>query len=60
MPIAEFSTPYRERPIGSVSKLHTYRDGWRILRTIVTLIKQEKPLQFFSVVSGVLVWYLPH
>ena len=54
MPIAEVPTPYRERPVGSVSKLRTYRDGWRILRTIMTLIKQEKPLQFFSVVSAVL------
>jgi hypothetical protein len=51
MPIAELPTPYRERPAGSVSKLRTYRDGWRILRTIVTLVKQEKPLQFFSIMS---------
>ncbi len=54
MPIAEVPTPYRERPVGSVSKLRTYRDGWRILRTIMTLIKQEKPLQFFAVVSAAL------
>jgi glycosyltransferase involved in cell wall biosynthesis len=54
MPIAEVPTPYRERPVGSVSKLRTYRDGWRILRTIFTLIKQEKPLQFFAVVSAAL------
>jgi hypothetical protein len=55
MPIAEIPTTYRERPAGSTSKLRTYRDGWRILRTIVTLIKQEKPLQFFAVISLVLV-----
>jgi hypothetical protein len=54
MPITELPTPYRERPAGSVSKLRTYRDGWRILRTIVTLVKQEKPLQFFSVMSVLL------
>jgi glycosyltransferase involved in cell wall biosynthesis len=54
LPIAEVPTPYRERPIGSMSKLRTYRDGVRILRTIMTLIKQEKPLQFFASVSACL------
>jgi len=54
LPIAEVPTPYRERPIGSTSKLRTYRDGVRILRTIVTLIKQEKPLQFFVSVGACL------
>jgi glycosyltransferase involved in cell wall biosynthesis len=47
-PIAEVPTPYRERPTGSVSKLNTYRDGVRILMTIVELIKQEKPFEFFG------------
>jgi len=51
MPIAEMATPYRERPTGSASKLRTYHDGARILRAIVTLIKQEKPLQFFSIAA---------
>lgn len=51
LPIAETPTPYRERPNGSASKLRTYHDGARILRAIVTLIKQEKPLQFFSIVA---------
>lgn len=54
LPIAEVSTPYRERPPGSVSKLHTYRDGIRIAKTIVTLIKEEKPLAFFLVVATLL------
>jgi hypothetical protein len=54
LPIAEVPTAYRERPIGSTSKLRTYRDGVRILRTIVTLIKQEKPLQFFVSVGACL------
>ncbi len=54
LPIAEIPTAYRERPIGSTSKLRTYRDGVRILRTIVTLIKQEKPLQFFVSVGACL------
>jgi glycosyltransferase involved in cell wall biosynthesis len=49
MPIAEVRTPYRERPPGSVSKLNTYRDGFRILRTIAALVKEERPLAFFGV-----------
>lgn len=47
MPLTELPTPYRERPAGSVSKLRTYSDGLRILNTIVKLIKEERPLQFF-------------
>ncbi|MEQ9639403.1 MAG: glycosyltransferase family 2 protein [Alphaproteobacteria bacterium] len=54
MPIAESPTRYKERPPGSVSKLRTYRDGWRILMTILTLVKEERPLPFFSLISGVL------
>jgi glycosyltransferase involved in cell wall biosynthesis len=49
LPIAEEPTPYRERPSGSVSKLRTYHDGLRILRTIAILVKEERPLQFFSI-----------
>ena len=52
MPIAEISTDYRERPEGSESKLSTYRDGFRIIRTIVVLIKEEKPLPFFLLLSA--------
>ena len=48
MPVGEVLTRYRQRPRGSVSKLHTYRDGLRILKTIVMLVKEEKPLAFFS------------
>ena len=48
LPIAEVQTPYRDRPPGSQSKLRTFRDGWRILRTIFYLVKEERPLQFFS------------
>ena len=54
MPIGELPTPYKDRPAGSVSKLRTFSDGWRILRTIVLLVKEERPLQFFSAVAGVL------
>jgi len=54
LPVAEVPTTYRERPAGSVSKLRTYSDGMRILGTIVALIKQEKPLQFFASISALL------
>ena len=49
MAIGEMPTRYRDRPAGSASKLRTFRDGVRILRTIVVLVKEERPLQFFSV-----------
>ena len=55
MPIAELPTRYIERVPGSVSKLHTYRDGMRILRTIVMLMKQERPLAFFSAIAGAML-----
>jgi hypothetical protein len=53
-PIAELTAPYVSRPRGSSSKLHTVRDGLRILRLIVHLVKEERPLQFFTVGFGVL------
>jgi glycosyltransferase involved in cell wall biosynthesis len=49
MPLAEVHAPYVERRKGSESKLRTYRDGLRILRTIVALIKEERPLGFFMI-----------
>ena len=49
MPVAEVATSYQARPQGSVSKLNTWRDGMRILRTILALFKQERPLAFFSI-----------
>ncbi len=54
MPIAEVATAYRERPPSSASKLNTFRDGWRILRTILTLVKEERPLKFFAALGAVL------
>lgn len=54
MAIAEVRTPYKARPTGSQSKLRTYRDGMRILLTILTLFKAERPLIFFSLISAVL------
>lgn len=55
LPVAEVRTPYRDRPPGSQSKLRTYRDGFRILRTILLLVKEERPLQFFSTASAILL-----
>ena len=49
MPIDELRTAYKDRPPGAASKLQTYKDGLRILRAIVQLVKQERPLQFFSI-----------
>jgi glycosyltransferase involved in cell wall biosynthesis len=52
MPCAEIETPYFARPEGSASKLSTYGDGWRILRTIITLYRIERPLLFFGAIGG--------
>lgn len=54
LPLAELQTPYRDRPVGSASKLRTFRDGFRILRTIFFLVKEERPMQFFSGVAALL------
>lgn len=48
MPMSEVKTAYKDRPAGSVSKLRTYRDGFRILKMILILVKEERPLAFFS------------
>jgi Glycosyl transferase family 2 len=50
VPIAEISAPYFTRPGGSASKLRTIGDGMRILRLIVHLVKEERPLQLFSTI----------
>lgn len=55
LPIGELETPYRQRPDGSESKLHTVRDGTRILKTILALIKDERPLAFFSTIGALLM-----
>lgn len=51
LPVAEIETPYYARPEGSVSKLNTWRDGFRILGTILKLYRSEKPLRFFTVIG---------
>jgi glycosyltransferase involved in cell wall biosynthesis len=54
-PVAEMDTAYKERPAGTVSKLRTYRDGWRILMTIGKLVRLERPLIFYGAISALLV-----
>ena len=54
LPVAELATPYHARPEGSVSKLNTWRDGFRILSTIIKLYRSEKPLRFFGVIGACL------
>ncbi len=54
MPISEVPTAYKERPAGSMSKLSTVRDGIRILRTIIDLVREERPLLFFGSVCVLL------
>jgi len=51
LPVAEIETPYYARPEGSVSKLNTWRDGLRILGTILRLYRSEKPLRFFTAIG---------
>lgn len=55
MPCAELPTAYAERPAGSVSKLSTYADGWRILWTMVALYRSERPVVFFGAIAAVLL-----
>jgi len=54
MPYGEVMTPYGARPEGSVSKLSTYSDGWRILKTIARLYISERPLAFFGICAALL------
>jgi hypothetical protein len=49
--MVEMDTRYKERPVGSVSKLNTFRDGFRILGTIFYLTREERPLIFFAMIS---------
>ncbi|MFT6117862.1 MAG: glycosyltransferase involved in cell wall biosynthesis [Candidatus Pseudothioglobus sp.] len=54
LPFVEVPTNYFERGDDSVSKLNTYTDGWRILRTIVQMVREERPFKFFLVCSTIL------
>jgi glycosyltransferase involved in cell wall biosynthesis len=53
MPVGETETRYFARLEGSESKLNTYRDGWRILKTIVVLYRVERPMLFFGWIAAV-------
>ncbi|HTK59244.1 MAG TPA: glycosyltransferase family 2 protein [Sphingomicrobium sp.] len=55
MPVGELVTAYGTRPEGSASKLSTYRDGWRILKTIGTLYRVERPVLFYGGLGALLV-----
>jgi glycosyltransferase involved in cell wall biosynthesis len=55
MPVGEVETAYGARPEGSESKLSTFRDGWRILKTIATLYRIERPVLFFGSIGALLV-----
>lgn len=57
MPADEIETPYYARPANSTSKLSTCSDGFRILKMIGLLVKEEKPMQFFSAIAALL--FLP-
>jgi glycosyltransferase involved in cell wall biosynthesis len=48
LPVGEVRTPYYSRPQGSASKLSTWRDGYRILRTVLRLYRAERPLPLFT------------
>lgn len=49
--LKEIPVGYRDRPAGSVSKLNTYKDGFKVLKTIARLFKEYKPMIFFGIVS---------
>ena len=55
MPVGEVETAYGSRPEGSESKLSTYGDGWRILKTIATLYRTERPVLFFGLIGALLL-----
>lgn len=55
MQIENVVVDYRDRPQGSVSKLNTYSDGFRVLKMIMRLFKTYKPLAFFSIIAGFLM-----
>jgi len=56
MPVGEVETAYGARPEGSHSKLSTYGDGWRILKSIVNLYRVERPVLFYGSIGALLVF----
>ena len=55
MPVGELATDYGARPEGSESKLSTFRDGWRIMKTIATLYRVERPVLFYGAIGALLL-----
>ena len=55
MPVGEVETSYGARPEGSHSKLSTYGDGWKILKTIANLYRVERPVLFYGSIGALLV-----
>lgn len=55
LPVVEVPVAYGVRPAGSESKLHTFRDGYRVLRTILRLYKDYRPMLFFGVIGVLLI-----
>lgn len=53
LPVAEIEASYRARPVGSESKLRTFSDGWQILKTMVALLKDNRPLFMFGLLATV-------
>jgi glycosyltransferase involved in cell wall biosynthesis len=51
LPVGEIPTPYYSRPVGSASKLSTWRDGIRIMRTVLRLYRAERPLPLFTAIG---------
>ena len=52
--IKEVPVEYRDRPDGSISKLNTYSDGAKVLKTILWVFKDYRPLAFFTILSFIL------
>ena len=50
--LKEIPVEYRDRPVGSTSKLNTFSDGFKVLKTIAKLFKEYKPLVFFGLMSA--------
>ena len=53
--LVEIPVTYRDRPEGSVSKLNTYKDGFKVLKTIAILFKEYKPALFFNFLASILI-----
>jgi glycosyltransferase involved in cell wall biosynthesis len=52
IPTTTHDVAFKDRAVGSESKLRTYRDGWKILNVIMTLTRHERPIYFFGLISG--------